>query len=155
MDNSGTGRPDRRTLSGMTFSDLPPDVRDRSLVDPRIAADLVDACCMPSDRMSGALTVLVTDDRHRMVQPFTVSGVPRRCAPDDGELVFGPLLALAAEFSGAVVVAVGKPSGRVDDDDRAWHQVAVEACREAEVPLLGFYLAAGSHITRLPDPVPA
>lgn len=154
MDNPDAGRPIRRMLPGMTFSDLPPDVRDRSLDDRRIATDLVDACCLPSDRMSGALTVLVTDDRHRMVQPFTVSGAPRHCTSGDGQLVFGPLIALAAQFSGAVVVAVGKPPGRVDDDDRAWHQLAVDACRTAGVPLLGFYVAAGSQITRLPDPVP-
>lgn len=136
----------------MSHHRLPENIRELSVEDPAIAADLVDLCCFESDRARGCLTVLICDSGGRMIQPVSIGEVPRRCPPGGGPALFGPLLELAADLGGGLVVSIGKPRGRVDDDDRQWHQTAIEQCRRADVRLFGCYLATLTRIIRLPDP---
>lgn len=136
----------------MSHHRLPDNIRELSVEDPAIAADLVDLCCFESDRARGCLTVLICDSGGRMIQPVTIGDVPRRCPAGAGAALFDPLLELASDLGGGLVVIIGKPGGRVDDDDRHWHQAAIEQCRRAEVRLFGCYLATQTRIIRLPDP---
>ncbi|MGI8417467.1 MAG: hypothetical protein ACR2P2_14935 [Nakamurella sp.] len=136
----------------MSHHNLPQNIRELSLDDQALAADVVDLCCFERDRATGSLTVLICDSGGRMVQPVCIGQVPRRPAAADAGTLFAPLIGLAGELDGGLLVAVGKPAGPIDDDDRRWHQLAIDECRHGGVRLIGAYVATLSAVTRLPDP---
>jgi hypothetical protein len=141
-------------LGGMTFTDLPGNIRELSLGDPVLAADVVDLCCFEDARERGALAVLICDTEGRMVQPVLVDDIPWRCSADDRLHLITNLLEAAAKFDGSVVTAFARIGNLITDVDRAWHQDVVEGCRRTGVRLLGTYVAAPGRVVRLPDPTP-
>jgi hypothetical protein len=51
-------------------------------------------------------------------------------------------------------MARGRPGPlRATDEDRAWHERAIELCRAHGVKLLGFHVATTQGVLRLPDPL--
>lgn len=75
---------------------------------------------------------------------------------EDFDRLLDLLLPLVVARSGSVLLGRGRPRGTVADDvDRLWHQHAIDRCRALDVPLLGFYVATGDGIFRLPDPLTA
>jgi hypothetical protein len=139
----------------MSHRDLPRNIRELSVTDPADAADLVDLCCFESARDAGSLTVLICDSGGHLVQPVCIDDVPRRCPPAACQALFAPLLQIAGEVNGGLVVALGKAGGLIDDDDRRWHQIAINECRGAGVRLFGMFVATPDRVVRLPDPDPA
>jgi len=138
----------------MNPRDLPRNIRELSVTDPGDAAALVDLCCFESARDAGSLTVLICDRSGHLVQPVCIDDFPRRCPPAARDALFAPLMEIARELNGGLVVAVGKPGGLIDDDDRQWHQTAIEECRRAGVSLFGMFVATPERVVRLPDPDP-
>lgn len=135
----------------MSHHNLPQNIRELSLEDPVLAADVVDLCCFERDRAGGSLTVLICDSGGRMVQPVCIGQLPRRPSADAAAL-FAPLIGLAGDLDGGLLIAIGKPRGPVNDDDRRWHQLAIDECQRGGVRLIGGYVATLTRITRLPDP---
>jgi hypothetical protein len=139
----------------MSHHDLLQNIRELSVQDPVVAADIIDLCCFSSARTAGSLTVLICDSGGRLIQPVRIDDVPRRCPPAAASrALFAPLLQFADELNGGLVVAVGRPGGLIDDDDRRWHQIAIEECRRAGVRLFGMFVATPDRVVRLPDPDP-
>lgn len=134
----------------MTFQDLPKGWHSRPLTDTELAADVVDLVVRESDRASGCISLLLCDRTHRMLQPVTITDLDRD-APDERRELFDLLVGEFAGRLGGVVVAVGRPRGAVPDDEaRAWHEAAIAACREYDVPLLGTYLATTHGVAEMP-----
>lgn len=139
-------------LCRMTFQDLPSNIRDLSLDDPVLAADVVDLCCFSDARENGAIAVLICDTEGRMVQPVLVDDIPWRCSAEDRMQVMTNLLTAAAMFDGSAVIAFARIGNLITDVDRVWHQSVVDGCRRTGVRLLGTYVAAPTRVVRLPDP---
>lgn len=136
----------------MTFADLPPNLRQLSLRDPVLAADVVDLCCLEDARQRGALVALICDADGRMLQPVLLDEIPWGAAAPERMLTFEVLLEAAAEFDGTLVIAFARIGGQITDTDRRWHQSAIEACGSDGSLLLGTYIASPSRVIRLPDP---
>jgi hypothetical protein len=49
-----------------------------------------------------------------------------------------------------LVVALVRETGPVCDEDRAWHQVALDACAEAGAPLIGMHVVTMEGAVVLP-----
>lgn len=126
--------------------DLNARVHMPSLFDPDVANDALEVFVDAEDRMAGGLAFLLCDDDGTLIQPILVSDVPRPTSGEDrwaamrwavglcemvGDDHLGPL---------GLILAVVHEAGGITDEDRAWHQVALEACAEAEVPLIGVHV---------------
>lgn len=134
----------------MTFQDLPKGWHSRPLTDTDLAGDVVDLVVRESDRASGCISLLLCDHTHRMLQPVTITDLDREM-PEERRRLFDLLVGEFADRLGGVVVAVGRPRGSVPDDEaRAWHEAAIAACREHDVPLLGTYLATAHGVVEMP-----
>lgn len=134
----------------MTFQDLPKGWHSRPLTDTDLAADVVDLVVREGDRATGCISLLLCDDTHRMLQPVTITDLDRD-APTERRRLFDLLVGDFADRLGGVVVAVGRPRGAVPDDEaRAWHEAAIAACRDHDVPLLGTYLATVHGVVEMP-----
>ena len=82
--------------------------------------------------------------------------VPSGAGPASLSQLLGLVLPLVAASGGSVLIGRGRPRGTAPDDlDRAWHQLAMDRCADHGVGLLGFYLATGDGISRLPEPLTA
>ncbi|WP_154674273.1 hypothetical protein [Nakamurella lactea] len=136
----------------MTFRDLPDNIRDLSLDDPVLAADVVDLFCCEDVRNDGALAVLICDSAGRMVQPVLVDEMQWACPAQDRMVMAANLLTATAMFDGSLIVAFARAGSLVTDTDRAWHQTFVDASRGVGARLLGTYVAAPGRVVRLPDP---
>ncbi|NNG34722.1 hypothetical protein [Nakamurella aerolata] len=134
----------------MSFEDLPTGWPSQSLIDPNLAADVVDLCCSLRDRENNSLALLLCDEQGRLVQPICLEQLPS--APDEGAArQLGRLLS-ELPIHGTLVAAFGRPGAYLDDDTRAWHQAMIEAGRMASVQLLGCYLATPQRVVRLAGP---
>ncbi len=51
--------------------------------------------------------------------------------------------------------AVATGSVLFSDSDRRWHQVAIDACRAAGIPLVGAFLATPAAVRSFPEPLGA
>ena len=103
-DNSAGGSLSRATMSGMTFEDLPKDVRNTPLTDRRIAADVIDLLIGDGDRRAGCVALMVCDEEHRGIMPIVLSDVPH-----DADL--GALVTLLDLLLPLVVERDGSPRG--------------------------------------------
>lgn len=139
-------------LGGMSFQDLPSNVRELSLEDPVLAADVVDLCCFEDARERGAIAVLTCDAKGRMVQPVLVDEIAWQCPDPDRARLVDLLLEPARMLGGSLVIAFGRSGTLVTDIDRRWHQSVLDGCLAAGVRLLGAYVAAPDRVVRLPDP---
>jgi hypothetical protein len=145
----------------MSFEDLPDDWPTRSLDDERLARDVLDLVVRERDRQEPAMAVLLCNSAGRLQQPVFVQGATTAEDLERGFLVLrGTALHPAvgedddpATLAPAVLVGLVRPSGGVTDTDRAWHQRAIEACRAAEVALLGVHVVTARGVETLPGPV--
>lgn len=138
----------------MSYQDLPADLRTIPLTDNTIQAGVIDLILGIDERRSGALALMVCDDEDRGVQPIVLSDLP----PDSPAVALRSLLDLllpmVGETNGAILLGRGRRRGLMPtDNDRAWHQVTIEACARHRVRLLGFYLAAPDGVEALPEPL--
>jgi hypothetical protein len=140
----------------MTFRDLPPDLRDRSLTDRRLAADVIDLIIGDEARASGCVAVMLCDDLDRGVQPVVVSDVPEDATSDGLRQLLELFLPVVAEDRGSVLVGRGRRRGTAPNDlDREWHQQAIDSCAAAGVRLLGFHVATRDGVFTMPEPLTA
>lgn len=136
----------------MTFNDLPEDLQSHPLSDGPIRGDVIDLILGIEDRRAGALAIMVCDDLDRGVQPLVLSDLPHDQGTDPLREVLELLLPTVGKEHGAVLIARGRRRGTLPtDDDRAWHQTAIDACSQHSVRLLGFYLATPDGISELPS----
>lgn len=127
-----------------------------SLWDPEVAGAALEAFVDEDDRMSGGLAFLFCDDEGKLLQPVMVSDIPAPLTIDDrwtalrwatglcemvGDDHAGPL---------GLIMALVREHGPICDADRTWHQVALDACAEAEVPMLGMHLVTMDGVVTLP-----
>ncbi len=155
-ENSDAAPADQMTMTGMTFEDLPPRASQIPLTDGRVAADVIDLIISDTDRATGCVGLMICDEEHRGIQPIVLHDVP----PDAGATgladLLGLLLPVVAANGGSVLIGRGRARGTVPNDiDRSWHQLAIDRCADHDVELLGFYLATGDGVVRLPEPLSA
>ncbi len=132
----------------MTFHDLPLDWEQRSLDDPVLAADVLDLLVSDADRRRGGEAVLLTEDG-RLAQPMFLE-LTHPVSPADREAATTRVAWIAAQLdlvTGVVVSVVRESGAFVTDDDRCWHQAALDACRAHEVAMLGMFLVT-RHVVR-------
>jgi hypothetical protein len=140
----------------MTFRDLPPDLRDRSLTDRRLAADVIDLIVGDEDRARGCIGLMLCDGLDRGLQPIVISEVPENASSDGLRQLLELVLPVVAEDGGSVLVGRGRRRGVEPNDlDREWHQAAIDCCATAGVRLIGFHVATGDGIFTLPEPLTA
>lgn len=140
----------------MSFLDIPSDLRDRSLTDPRLAADVVDLVVSDDNRHHGCVALMLCDERDRLLQPVVIGDVPDNASTDGLVSFLGLFLPSLAEGGGSVLVARGRRRGfEPTDADREWHQVAIDCCAATGVRLLGFHLATRDTVVELPRPLHA
>ena len=138
----------------MTFEDLPPDWPTRPVTDPDITADVLDLVVRDADRVDGALCLLLCGEGRRLVQPLVIPRVPTTLRPDDRRRVFEALRHVVADrgFRGGVLVAVARARhAYVTDDDRAWHEAAIDALDDIGIELLGMWIVTRGVIRQMPD----
>lgn len=143
-------------MAGMTFEDLPPRASEIPLTDRRVAADVIDLIIGDTDRATGCVGLMICDSEHRGVQPLVLHDIPADADASGLAQLLRLILPLVTDNRGSVLIGRGRPRGSAPDDvDRAWHHCAIDLCSEAGVPLLGFYLATGDGVFRLPEPLSA
>ena len=138
----------------MTFQDLPADWPTMPLTDPRITDDVLDLLVSGRDRDKGAIIVLMCDPADRLIQPCAVSDVDGDRAGLTQFEIIDPIAGALREIEpeGSILVAIARGRGlAITDDDRDWHQAAIDACRASGVRLLGVHVVAHSGSARLPD----
>ncbi|GAA6527125.1 hypothetical protein [Intrasporangium sp. DVR] len=141
----------------MSFEDLPAGrARDLDLADHTHAADVIDLITFEEDRDLGCFTAMLCDRNDHGLQPLCLKCLPPGTPAEEMTDLLDLVLPLVAQVDGAILMARGRPGRlRPNDDDRAWHQRAIEACREHGVRLLGFHLATHDGVLRLPDAMSA
>ncbi|GAA2742389.1 hypothetical protein GCM10009868_12180 [Terrabacter aerolatus] len=140
----------------MTFEDLPARASEIPLTDRRVAADVIDLILSDSDRAAGCVGVMICDAEDRGVQPIVLHDVPPDAAAGDFVRLLDLLLPLVADDDGSLLIGRGRAHGTAPTDvDRAWHELAIARCAAHDVGLLGFYLATGDGVFRLPDALSA
>ncbi|WP_457253087.1 hypothetical protein [Pedococcus sp. P5_B7] len=138
----------------MSYHDLPPDARSIPLTDNVIQSNVIDLILDLDQRRGGALALMLCDEADRGVQPIVLSDLPSDAPATDLRSVLDLLLPMIGADHGAVLVGRGRRRGLMPtDNDRAWHQETVEACRRHGVRLLGFYLASPDGVEALPEPL--
>ncbi|WP_235508782.1 hypothetical protein [Terrabacter sp. Root85] len=146
----------RMTMAGMTFKDLPPRASEIPLTNRRVAADVIDLIIGDTDRATGCVALMICDAEDRGIQPILLHDVPPDAEATGLAQLLGMLLPLVADNDGSILIGRGRPRGTAPDDvDRDWHQLAIDRCADHEVDLLGFYLATGDGVFRLPEPLTA
>ncbi len=141
-------------MTGMTFEDLPDNIKELPLTDPRLAADVIDLIISAEARADGCLGIMVCDERGRGLKPIVLSDIPHDADATTLASFFAHLLSVVAEQPRSLLVGRGRPRGGVPNDlDRAWHQQTIDSCTAHGVPLLGFYLATRDGVFPLPEPL--
>jgi hypothetical protein len=151
----------------MSYHDLPEDIRSVPLTEAAVQADVIDLIVGIEERHRGALGVMVCDDLDRGIQPMVIADLPTEIGVSSTTSRGGPggqpleealelLLPMVGREGGSVLLARGRTGVLVpSDDDRAWHQAAIDACTRHRVRLLAFYLATPSGVQALPAPLTA
>lgn len=141
-------------MEGMSFEDLPPNVRHLPLTDPRLAGDVIDLIVSEESRHYGSLGVMMCDERDRGINPILFSDQEELVDLAGVTQLLRLVLPLVAEIDGAVLLGRGRPRGLIaDDTDRAWHQRAIDLCVEHGVRLLGFHVATRDGVFAMPEPL--
>ncbi len=137
----------------MTFQDLPPDWPTRPVTDADITPDLLDLVVRDTDRIDGALCILLCGEAGQLVQPMVFPRPPTRMSREQRRRVFAALEVLAAEqaLRGGILVAIAREKGAfVTDTDRAWHEAAIASCRASGLSLLGVWVVTRHVIRQVP-----
>lgn len=138
----------------MSYQDLPPDARSIPLTDNAIQGDVIDLILDLDERRGGALALMLCDEADRGIQPIVLSDLPPDAPASELRSLLDLLLPIIGEDDGAVLVGRGRRRGLLPtDNDRAWHQETIEACRRHGVRLLGFFLASPDGVEAMPEPV--
>ncbi|MFQ6172960.1 hypothetical protein ACK8HX_15220 [Oryzobacter sp. R7] len=138
----------------MSFEHLPENWASLPLDTPGLAADVADLVVGHADRMGGCVGLVLTGPGRTMGQPCVVNDVTDDCDPAEFAPFLGQLADMVADGGGGVLFVRGRPgSVLLTDVDRRWHQVALDACREGGVPLLGAFLATPATVRAFPAPV--
>jgi hypothetical protein len=138
----------------MTFQDLPADWPSMALTDPRITDDVLDLMVSGHDRDRGAIILLLCDPADRLVQPFAVGQLDDPQEAWTHREIIEPFAEALTKIEpeGSILVAIARGRGlAITDDDRAWHQAAIDACRDSGVRLLGVHVVTHSGPARLSD----
>jgi hypothetical protein len=137
----------------MSYQDLPADLSTTPLSDSTIQADVIDLILGIDERRSGAVALMVCDEADHGVQPIVLSDLPPGAPAGEARRLLDLLLPTVGEMNGAILLGRGRRRGLTPtDNDRAWHQEAIEACARHRVRLLGFYLASPDGVEGLPAP---
>lgn len=143
-------------MAGMSYHDLPPNVRELPLTDPVLAADVVDLVLSHEDRRGGCLGLMVCDEADRGIQPIVLTDVPEDADIEALAQLLDMALPPIGRDDGAVLVARGRRRGLTPNDtDRAWHQRVIDGCRVHGVRLLGYHVATPDGVLALPEPLSA
>ena len=132
-------------MSDKTF-DLDARAQMPSLFDPAVANDALEAFVEPDDRVAGGLAFLFCDAEGRLLQPVLVGDAPDPASAEQRWQAMRWATALCETVSDdhsgplGLILAVIREAGSISDEDRAWHQVALETCAEADVPLIGVHV---------------
>jgi hypothetical protein len=138
----------------MSYHDLPPDVRAIPLTDSVIQGDVIDLILDLDQRRAGALALMLCDEAGRGLQPIVLSDLPPDAPATELRTLLDLLLPVLGKDHGSVLVGRGRRRGLTPtDNDRAWHQESLEACRRHGVRLLGFHLASPEGVEALPEPL--
>ena len=122
----------------MGFDDLPADWSDRPLTDPRLVRDVLDLIVFDKDRRAGALSILICDEEGRLVQPVTITDIPRVTQEDRVRCISNLVDAIGR--TGSLLFALARPDGlSITEADTAWLRAAEIACG-VDVRLLGLYV---------------
>jgi hypothetical protein len=138
----------------MTFQDLPADWPSMPLTDPRITDDVLDLMVSGRDRDQGAIILLLCDPADRLIQPCAVGELDDSQEAWTHREIIEPFAQALEnlEPEGSILVAIARSHGlAISDDDRAWHQAAIDGCRASGVRLLGVHVVTHSGSTRLSD----
>lgn len=136
--------------------DLNARVHMPSLFDPDVTNDALEVFLDAEDRMAGGLAFLLCDDDGTLIQPILVSDVPRPTSNHDRWSAMRWAVGLCEMVSDdrhgplGLILAVVRETAGITDDDRAWHQVALDACAEADVPLIGVHVVTMAGALVLP-----
>lgn len=140
--------------------DLTVRAQMRPLRDPEVANGALEAFLDEEDLVNGGLAFLFCDREGHLMQPILVSDVPDPASHEERWAAMRWAIALCEmvgdEHEGplALVLAIARAAGPVCDADREWHQVAIDACAEAEVPLIGVHVATLAGVVVLPTAEP-
>lgn len=143
------------TFMNMSFQNLAPTWPTQPLTDPALAADVVDLMVSLGERQRGTFTVLLCDpdDRYRATITIDLPSefehlAPAVGTPDVCASVLSPIVpALHTAPGTALILALGRPGPPSWPDlDTEWAEAATHLCQAANVRLLGFYIAASTHI---------
>ncbi|ADU47968.1 hypothetical protein Intca_1453 [Intrasporangium calvum DSM 43043] len=147
----------RASMMVMSFKDLPQGgARDLDLSDHTYAADVIDLITLEEDRALGCFSAMLCDSEDHGVQPLCLKCVEPGASPDEMVDLLELVLPLLAQSRGSILLARGRVGAlRPTDDDRHWHQRAIEVCRAHGVKLLGFHIATHDGVLRLPEPLAA
>jgi hypothetical protein len=113
----------------MTFENLPRDVAQRPLTDPRLAADVLELCVPFPDREAGALCVLLCDDEDRLAQPMVIGEIGHPSAEDRLQFMVG-IFGMARQLIpyGSLLIAIARADGlSLTPDDVLWARSALAA----------------------------
>lgn len=127
-----------------------------SLVDPEVANAALEAFVDGDDRLTGGLAFLFCDRDGRLMQPVLISELPHSVSQEDRWAALRWATGLCEmvddEHTGplGLVAAVVRESGPVCDEDRQWHQVALDACAEVGAPLIGMHVVTMDGAVALP-----
>lgn len=141
---------DDKTFDLRVRAQMPP------LTDPEVAGAALEMFLEPDDRVAGGLAFLLCDRDGRLLQPILVDDVPEPVTTADRraalQWAIGLCTMVGEDHQGPLSLLLGviRESGQVCDDDRDWHQVAIESCARAEVPLLGVHLVTLEGALALP-----
>jgi hypothetical protein len=137
----------------MTFEDLPADWANLPLDTPALAADVADLVVGVGDRIGGCVGLVLTGEDLTMGQPAVVSDVDDSVDPDEFRPFLHQLCGMVGETGGALLFVRGRDGSVLfTDTDRRWHQVALDACRLARIPLVGAFLATPAAVRSFPGP---
>ena len=140
----------------MSFDDLPDDWADLPLDTPGLAADVADLVVGHRDRVGGCIGLVLTGADLTMGQPAVVNDVDDTVQPEELRGFLEQLCRMVGETGGALLFVRGREgSVLVTDADRRWHQVAIDACRVAGIPLVGAFLATPAVVRAFPEPLGA
>ena len=138
----------------MTFEDLPEGWLSRPLTDPLLTDDVLDLLVSGRDRDQGAIQVLLCDPADRLVQPCAVGELDDPAAGYSQLQIIEPFARTWRDLEpdGSILVAIARSRGlAVTDNDRGWHQAAIDTCRRFGLRLLGVHIVTHDGAVRLPD----
>ena len=136
----------------MSFHDLPENWRDLPLDTPGLAADVADLVVGDEDRSNGCVGLILVGPDRRMTQPCLANDVDDAVEPQEFLPLLTQVCGMVVDTDGSLIFVRGRPgSALLTDVDRRWHQMAINACRDGGVTLLGAVLATDSGVRAFPQ----